>query len=130
MRIRFKELLVGALLALALPIHADEGSTLILKLANGTTKVFDLDRNPVIRFTESEVNIKSDDAEESFAFDDLGNFSFWSFDADAPDVIGIAHIISVIPFKGSNAQGDKADVNGDGRVDIGDVLSLINKMRQ
>lgn len=130
MRIRFKELLFGAFFALTLPIHADEGSTLILKLANGTSCYFDLDQNPVITFTDFEVNIKVENDVKSFAFDDLGNFSFWSFDADAPDVLSIAHIISVIPFKGNNMQGEKADVNGDGKVDIADVLYLINKMKK
>lgn len=127
MRIRFKEFLLGALLSLTLPIYADESSNLFLTLANGKTQVFDLDHNPVITFSDENVNIKSDNNSVSLSFDEIRHFSFWRFNLQDDDALFISDILSVILGKDDDAH--KADVNGDGKVDIGDVLKYLSNKK-
>lgn len=128
-----KQLLLIALtmLSMALDAQADEGLTVYGR--GGSNDIFytcTFEQQPVITFSKTGLTIRtSSDTMSEKAYSAVGKIDFnvrWRTDVNGDGRVDIADIISVINDNAGSTQA-QPDVNRDGQVDKADVKVIIDQ---
>jgi len=121
---RYKQLIVSAMLMLAIGLTGLQAQTMNVKQSIGTQTAYDLNSISKMDFSSGNINIiKTDNSSDSYAISDLRYINFEDFTTGIKDQ-GIAknHNLSTYP----NPVLDQLNVNLSGTVNKGAIINIFN----